>query len=62
MMMFSSQNVECRIATLGSGLIIICTTAIAQHWTDYEITCVFLSVCLSVCHHSYGCIFLFNLD
>jgi len=35
-------------------LIIICPIAIAWHGTDYKINCVCLSVCLWVCHHSYG--------
>jgi len=33
--------------------LIICPIAIAQHGTDYKITCVCLSVSKSVCHHSY---------
>jgi len=33
---------------------IICLIAIAQHGTNYKITCVCLSFCQSVCKHSYG--------
>jgi len=42
-----------KLATPGTE-VIICPTAIAQHGTDYKITCVCLSFCQSVCKHSYG--------
>ena len=42
-------------------IIFICPIAIAQHGTDYKITYVLLSVCLSVCPRSYGHNFYLNL-
>jgi len=34
--------------------VFICLIAIAWHGTDYKITYIILSFCLSVCKHSYG--------